>query len=525
MRGRMNRWNAGGLCVFVLFLGILLSIDHVRSSNATPPAGPRQSSSIALTVDDFFAVVVNPDTDSLTFFDVTTDTPIKIGEIPVGGNPSSVAIDANYIAYVANSRDGSVSVVDLFALAVTDVVAVGSEPTALALSPNGTRLYVANSASNSLSVLDTATKSVVATVDLSAFGTAPRAIAVTNNGDSNDTDETVFVALFFSQLRPGKTAVQEGEDNQREGRVVAISAATNTVLGAPNPIRLSPIANTGFNANGQLVPAPGQVPAVPSTNPQAFTTPTGAFPNQLAALALHPLAARAYVVSTGASPNGPLRFNSNAQGLLSVYSTATRTELTAAQTDPSVRRTAPLNLNQGINLSTTPAPRLFLTNPVAMSWRPDGSDAWVVIQNTDLLVRVTADVNGIPTVGAPLVAGPSQIVRVDLQNVPAGEIAGKAPRGLAINSTGTRLYAHNFISRSITTVDITSPTTPTIVGTAQSSDSPAPGSPEAVVQLGAELFYTGRGPEGRMSSASRESIALRNRGSSFAKVLERMSVR
>ena len=80
------------------------------------------------------------------------------------------------------------------------------------------------------------------------------------------------MALFFGQLRPGKTQFNEGEDDQREGHVVALAAATNTVLGAAV---LGPIASTGFNANGQLAPAPGQVPAVPSTNPQTFTTPTG----------------------------------------------------------------------------------------------------------------------------------------------------------------------------------------------------------------------------------------------------------
>lgn len=104
----------------------------------------------------------------------------------------------------------------------------------------------------------------------------------------------------------------------------------------------------------------------------------------------------------------------------------------------SVRRTAPLNLNQGVNLATVPAPRLFMSNPVAMSWRPNGSDAWVVVQSSDLVVRLTVDGGGVPSIGAPLVAGPSQIVRVDLRAVAAGEIPGRAPRGIAINGSGTR---------------------------------------------------------------------------------------
>src|SRR5205823_14077024 len=116
-------------------------------------------------------------------------------------------------------------------------------------------VYVANSGSNSLSVIDHSTKAITATIDLSPFGTAPRAIAVTNNGDLSDTDETVLVPMFYGQLRPGKSSIDEGQDDQRDGHVVAISAASNSVLAAPNPIVLAPLANAGFNANGKLAPA------------------------------------------------------------------------------------------------------------------------------------------------------------------------------------------------------------------------------------------------------------------------------
>src|SRR5439155_3884167 len=249
-------------------------------------------------------------------------------------------------------------------------------------------------------------------------------------------------------------------------------------------------------------PGPGQVPNVASTNPQTFTTPSGAFPNQLASIAIHPFLSKAYVVSTGASPNGPLRFNSNNQGLVSVFDTLTRSETPPAQTGPSVRRTDPLNLNQGVNLATTPAPRLFLTNPVAMAWRPDGTDAWVVIQNSDVVVRLTADNAGIPTIGAPLVAGPSAITRVDLHDVTGDQIPGKAPRGIVIDDDGKRAYVSNFVSRSVTAIDISNPTAPEIEETQLSTALPTPGTTEATALLGAELFYTGRGPEGRMSQES-----------------------
>lgn len=503
MKRTTNRWNAIALGVLgVLFCAIALKDSGLVMAGASH--GPRQSSPIALSEDDQFLVNVNPDANSISLFHVAADALTKLAEILVGRDPSSVAFHPNNgTAYVANSLDGSVSVVDLMAFNAMSTFPVGSEPMAVVLSPNGTRLYVTNSASNNLMVFDTASMppSEVASIDLSPYGTAPRAIAVTNDGDADDMDETIFVALFFAQLRPGKSAVEEGQDDQREGRVIAISAATNTVLGSPNPIVLGPLANTGFNSNGRLAPGSNQIPAVPSTNPQTFTTPTGAFPNQLASIAIHPSRGLAYVVSTGASPNGPLRFNSSNQGLVSVSNTASRLEVTSGQVGVDVRREAPLNLNRGINLATSPAPRLFMSNPVAMAWRPDGSDAWVVIQNSDLLVRLTTDGDGIPTIGAPLSPGPSQITRVDLQKVSDEKIPGKAPRGIAINSTGTRAYVFNFISRSVSTVDISNPTAPQIVRTARASALPTTLA-EAQALRGAELFYTGRGPQGRMSAES-----------------------
>ena len=488
----------------------MLTLRHIAlvgaillGTSATSVARPTQSSPIAISANDKVLANVNPDAGSVTLYAIGAPGPAVLKEIRTGHDPSSLAILPNGLrVFVANAQDNNVAIINVPQRRRTALFPVGAEPMAIALSPGATRLYVANSASNNVMVFDPSQSPppLLATIDLSAFGTAPRALAVTDDGDGNDANETIFVTMFYAQLRPGKTATDEGQDNQREGRVVAISAATNTVLAAPNPIVLSPIANAGFNSNGQLAPAPSQVPAVASTNPQTFTTPTGAFPNQLASIAIQPGQSRAYVVSTGASPNGPVRFNQNVQGLVSVFNMTTRNEITAAQTDPTVRRTAPLNMNQGVNLATTPAPRLFHSNPVAMAWRPDGSDAWVVMQQSDLLVRLTVDANGIPTINAPLVAGPSTIVRVDMQALPAGRILGKAPRGVAINSNGRHAYVFNFVSRTVTDVLITDPLAPVIKRTVSASRQPLPNSHDAFSQLGAEMFFGGRGPDSRLSS-------------------------
>src|SRR5262245_59291475 len=306
--------------------------DHANADPPQPGLPSTQSSSIALSVSGNYLVAANPDTNTISVFQPTSLA--RIGEITVGTAPESVAVHEGIsipTAYVANSLSGSVSVVTLPSGPVRQTIPVGKGPMGVALSPNGSRLYVANSADNSLSVLDTNGYASIATVDLSAHGNSPRAIAVTDDGDADDADETVLVAMFFARLRPGKTSVEEGQDDQREGHLIAISAATNQVI---DHVSLAPMAVTGFNGNGQLAPATigTTSPSVASVNPQTFTTPTAAFPNQLASIAINPVSGLGYVVSTGASPNGPLRFNQMVQGLVSVFDVDAMTEVTAAQT-------------------------------------------------------------------------------------------------------------------------------------------------------------------------------------------------
>jgi DNA-binding beta-propeller fold protein YncE len=467
---------------------------------------PTQSSPIALHPTEPLLLNVNPDLNTVTLFDVTADQPVKLAELKVGKDPSSVAVSRlGNLAFVTNAFDGTVTPIDLARRKAGKAVKVGAEPRAACCTPNGRRLYVANSASNTISVFNGAVLplELVAEIDLSEFGTAPRAIAVSSDGDTDDTDEQFYVAMFFGQLRSGRGAIDEGQDDQREGRVVRFDVATNQlVAGANNPSRLGPIANSGFNANGRLAPASGLTPSIPSTNPQTFTTPTGCYPNQLASIAAHPTVPQVFVVSTGASPNGPLRFNHMAQGMVSAFDVAQGLEVVRAQVGTAERATGPLNLNQGVNLDTSLEPKLFHTNPTAITWRPNGDDAWIAIQNSNLLLRMRLNIVGAFTIGAPLVAGSGAIVRVDLENPGGAHLAGKAPRGIAIDSTGTRAFVHNYISRSVSVVDISNATAPIVVGSALSTKLPKPGTPDAVTQLGAELFHTGRGPDGRMSSES-----------------------
>jgi YVTN family beta-propeller protein len=94
--------------------------------------------------------------------------------IPVGSQPGGVAVtpDGSKV-YVANFLSNNVSVIATATNTVTAIPA-GSEPFGVAVTPDGCKVYVANGASNNVSVIATATNRVTAAITVGrgpvAFG-------------------------------------------------------------------------------------------------------------------------------------------------------------------------------------------------------------------------------------------------------------------------------------------------------------------------------------------------------------------
>ena len=80
-------------------------------------------------------------------------------------------------AYIAQNN-GTVTVVNN-TLTVTATIAVGAVPTAMVAGPDGTKLYVLNTGSDTVSVVDTATNTVTGTI---LVGSSPSGVAVSPDG-------------------------------------------------------------------------------------------------------------------------------------------------------------------------------------------------------------------------------------------------------------------------------------------------------------------------------------------------------
>src|SRR5271165_287995 len=181
---------------------------------------------VAVSQDGLSAYALLNQNDTLTQIDLTTlqqGTQIRVGNAP----HSSVINSAGTTAYVSNEGGraateadfqiwsagteivadpvvgaaitGTVSVVDLPTMTVTANISTGLHPTGLAFY--GRYLLVANTYSDTISVIDTATNSVVQTMSLglpirvpgslqAAYGAGPNSIAVdSKNG-------VAYVALY-----------------------------------------------------------------------------------------------------------------------------------------------------------------------------------------------------------------------------------------------------------------------------------------------------------------------------------------
>jgi YVTN family beta-propeller protein len=165
-------------------------------------------------------------------------------------------------AYITNVLDNSVSVVNTATNTVTATIPVGAVPTGVAVTPDGSKVYVTNFESNSVSVIDTASNMVIDTI-ASVGPSRPVGVAVTPDGGRvyvtdqgfQPTDATVSVintatntviAMIPVGIEPSGVAVTPDSSkvyvvNTRDNTVSAIATATDSVI-ATIPVGSNPVA-------------------------------------------------------------------------------------------------------------------------------------------------------------------------------------------------------------------------------------------------------------------------------------------
>jgi YVTN family beta-propeller protein len=164
--------------------GWLTIIDTASHAVVTTVAVGASPDSVTVGPDGARLYVTHRDTHSISAVDLTTDTvtPIALGDAPV---EVKFTPDGAH-AFVTNLQ--SVTVIDTCTNVAQDI-ATGDLPRGLQISTDGKRAYITNFGDRTVSVVDTITHSVTATVPV---GGHPEAIAVSSDG------EQVYVGDYWS---------------------------------------------------------------------------------------------------------------------------------------------------------------------------------------------------------------------------------------------------------------------------------------------------------------------------------------
>jgi YVTN family beta-propeller protein len=439
---------------------------------------PTTSSPVAISRDGKLVWSVNPGAGTVSV--IRTDANRVVATVKVGNEPEAVALDpGNRYAYVANAAGANVSVIRIadprasrFRTGGVRTITTGAEPYNVVVSPDGRRVFVANSNEDTVSVIDAQARTVIGNVNLRnsrcndpdrARHFQPRGLAVTRDS------KRLYVTGFLAFTRPGG---RQADDGGKEGTVCRLDIRTTSRrLGGYRPAARTSIAPqlTGFavDSNGDATP-----------------DATTAFPNQLQSIVIR--GGQAFLPNIAASPDGPVRFNVNTQAFVSVLDGVRQG--TARDAGPAKF----VNLHLGAREPEPNKKRLFFANPWAIAFtnQRGNGQAYVASAGSDLLVKLNVAPDGRLTNTVDADTTRYIDLRDPANPATGGDGAGKNPQGIAITPDGRRAYVMNFVSRNVSVVDLTADRVIKVIRTAP---LPPPGSPQEVVNVGADMFFSSRG--------------------------------
>src|SRR5262245_24909468 len=180
---------------------------------------------MALSRDGKTLVAANFENDSISIVDTATRLVVREvrfftagGTVAQGEFPYDVAVLSNSdgsakTAFVTSQRDDEVMVVDIQSGTFTRI-RVGEQPNRMALSKDQTTLYVVNGNSDTVSLINTATNTVLDTISLSRPGDKYKG-GNPNSATLSPDEKTLYVTLGYENA----VAVVDLQSRQLRGRI------------------------------------------------------------------------------------------------------------------------------------------------------------------------------------------------------------------------------------------------------------------------------------------------------------------
>jgi len=212
---------------------------------------------LALTADGKRLVVANYENDSISLVDIAgrkvlAELDLRPGNgVPGGEYPVWVAIQGSSTAFVSSARDREIVVVDIStnSPAIAERIRLKGQPTRIALNPKETRLYVTESSSDSVAVINTKTHQVIEEIGT----TAPKSVFANNSGFKGSSPNSVAGSPDGGYLY----VTNGGANSVAVIHLAAQSAGSNGPSGAKSELR--GLVPTGWYPNSVSVSADGSM--------------------------------------------------------------------------------------------------------------------------------------------------------------------------------------------------------------------------------------------------------------------------
>ncbi len=412
---------------------ILVAPAHAQNTGAFVNFESPQSHPLDVTPDGNTLLAVNTADGQLEVFDLVAGLPVRRGSVPVGVDPVSVRVRSNGEAWVVNQISDSVSVVDLATMRVTRTILVGDEPSDIVFAgPKGSKAFISLSVSNRLVSFD-ANAAAPALTSTAILGSQPRALATSPDGTK------VYLAVFESGNRT--TLVPRTLVSNPTGPYAGINPPPNSgaafdpprPAGQPNPPAVSQIVRRNAanqwmddnNRNWTSLVTWGVVDndiAVVDASTLATSYVTGLM-NTVAGIGV---AANGQILAVGIEPRNEVRFEPKLNGhfarMMAAFVPA------GAAGAPSV-----VDLNPHLDYTQSNIPltqRLqSVGDPRGVAWLPDSSAAFVAMLGSNCVVALSPS-------GA-------RIAKIEV---------GEGPTGVAASPAGDFVYVLNRFEGSVSAI-------------------------------------------------------------------------
>ncbi len=423
---------------------------------------------IDVTPDGLTLLAVNTANNTLEVFSVAADGALsRRSSIAVGHDPISVRARSNTEVWVANLISDSISIVNLDSGVVVRTLSTENEPSDIAFAGSPVKAFVTLAERESIQVFDLDNLDA-APEEVLLIGEQPRALAVSNDGG------TVYAAFFESG---NQTTVVPGNDFIANGGLEApfsgTTIVTNDVRNPAGPYGGAvPVPNNGTDFNpplNQNLPVKVDTQSLVvkkqpdgtwrDDNDQDWTNIVSGgvgmrtagwdlqdrdvavlnantlqvsyqqgLGNILMAMSVNPATDDVFVVGTDS--NNHIRFEPNLNGAFMRHNIA---RFTPGDTS----RVTDLNshLDYSTSFATNPEKLQSIGDPRAVEWLSDGSIAYVSGMGSNNVVRVNASGD-----------------RIDAEPIAVGE----GPTGVVVHEAVGKVYVLNKFSGSISTIDVTS---------------------------------------------------------------------